>query len=55
MNDLKDFSKMDFTNTQNIGSEEDEVTSEDWIRLIMPRNSRRIKIEDLNRNFWVLG
>ena len=55
MNDLKDSNKMDFTNTQNIGTEEDEVTSEDWIRLIMPRNSRRIKIEDLNRNFWVLG
>lgn len=55
MNDLKDSSKMDFTNTQNIGTEEDEVTSEDWIRLIMPRNSRRIKVDDLNRNFWVLG
>jgi hypothetical protein len=21
----------------------------------MPRNSRRIKVDDLNRNFWVLG
>lgn len=27
----------------------------DWIRLIMPTNPRRVEIEDLNRNFWVIG
>lgn len=26
-----------------------------WIRLIMPTNPRRVEIEDLNRNFWVIG
>lgn len=25
------------------------------IRLLMPKNSRRVEIEDLNRNFWVIG
>lgn len=25
------------------------------IRLIMPKNTRRVEIEDLNRNFWVIG
>lgn len=27
----------------------------EWIRLIMPKNTRRVEIEDLNRNFWVIG
>lgn len=26
-----------------------------WIRLIMPQNKRRVEIEDLNRNFWVIA
>lgn len=26
-----------------------------WIRLIMPRNKRKVEIEDLDRNFWVIG
>lgn len=26
-----------------------------WIRLIMPMNPRRVEIEDLDRNFWVIG
>lgn len=26
-----------------------------WIRLIMPMNPRRVEVEDLNRNFWVIG
>jgi hypothetical protein len=28
---------------------------EKWIRLIMPKNSRFVEVEDLNRNFWVIG
>jgi hypothetical protein len=24
-------------------------------RLIMPKNVRRVEIEDLNRNFWVIA
>lgn len=26
-----------------------------WIRLIMPQYKRRVEVEDLNRNFWVIG
>lgn len=26
-----------------------------WIRLIMPTNKRKVEVEDLNRNFWVIG
>lgn len=26
-----------------------------WLRLIMPKNLRRVEIEDLNRNFWVIA
>lgn len=26
-----------------------------WIRLLMPKNTRRVEIEDLNRNFWVIA
>lgn len=26
-----------------------------WIRLIMPKNTRRVEVEDLNRNFWVIA
>lgn len=43
--DLTDEEKVDATHSK--GAE--------WIRLLMPKNSRRIKIEDLNRNFWVIG
>lgn len=32
----------------------DSITSK-WIRLIMPQNIRRVEVEDLNRNFWVIG
>lgn len=31
-----------------------EQTS-DWIRLIMPQYGRRVEIEDLDRNFWVIA
>lgn len=26
-----------------------------WIRLIMPTHKRKVEVEDLNRNFWVIG
>lgn len=32
----------------------DSITSK-WIRLIMPQNIRRVEVEDLNRDFWVIG
>ena len=27
----------------------------DWLRLLMPRYSRYVEVEDLNRNFWVIS
>lgn len=37
--------------------QEDEFVNQlsHYIRLIMPNNSRRVSIEDLNRNFWVIS
>lgn len=29
----------------------DQMTK--WLRLLLPKNSRRVEVEDLNRNFWV--
>lgn len=26
-----------------------------WLRLLMPKNTRRVEVEDLNRNFWVIA
>lgn len=31
------------------------IKGEPWIRLLMPKNTRRVEIEDLNRNFWVIS
>lgn len=47
---LTDKNKLDFTRL-------DESESEDhrWIRLLMPRYKRKVEVEDLNRNFWVIG
>lgn len=47
---LTDPSKLDFTRLQR-----DELSSSRWIRLIMPQYKRRVEVEDLNRNFWVIG
>ena len=33
----------------------EEQNTTNAIRLIMPENTRRVEIEDLNRNFWVIG
>lgn len=30
-------------------------SSYEWTRLLMPKNKRRVEIEDINRNFWVIG
>ena len=32
-----------------------EELSEQVTRLLMPQNARRVEVEDLNRNFWVIG
>ena len=48
---LKNEVNMQFTRTQNGGT----VDRDEWIRLLMPENIRRVYVEDLNRNFWVIG
>lgn len=40
--DNLDFTTADFSGDKNI-------------RLIMPRNTRKVEVEDLNRNFWVIA
>lgn len=47
---LTDPSKLDFTRLRK-----DPSSSNRWIRLIMPQYKRRVEVEDLNRNFWVIG
>lgn len=48
---------MQFTRTQDqskIADEENSPISK-YLRLLMPKYIRRVEVEDLNRNFWVLG
>ncbi len=35
--------------------EDKEKKYQQWIRLLMPKNLRKVEVEDLNRNFWVMG
>ena len=46
--------KLDFTRKQ-ADVDEYENNLSNWIRLLMPNNTRRIAVEDLNRNFWVIS
>ena len=43
-------SRLQFTHSQTV----DRPIS-DYIRLLMPKYTRRVEVEDLNRNFWVIG
>ena len=57
---LKDNARLQFTKKQRTEEErivegETEVSIYDYIRLIMPEYKRTVEIEDLNRNFWVIG
>lgn len=45
---LTDSNKLDFTREQS-----KQLCR--WIRLLMPRYKRKVEVEDLNRNFWVIG
>ena len=47
---LNSHENLQFTHSQN----QDGVISA-WLRLIMPKYLRTVEVEDLNRNFWVLG
>ena len=42
---LKNSSNLQFT----------EKNQNDYLRLLMPKYSRRVEVEDLDRNFWVIG
>ena len=44
--------KLDYTHSQAPATAEE---IKDWIRLIMPRYGRKVEIEDLDRNFWVIA
>lgn len=41
------------TNLQVTREQTEEIVEQ--IRLLMPKNTRRVEIEDLNRNFWVIA
>lgn len=49
---LKNRDQLQFTNKQD---KEDEEESNSWIRLLMPKYLRKVEVEDLNRNFWVIA
>lgn len=57
-NILKNQSKLQYTHkpyNPTVGGEEEEEVFKDWIRLLMPQYGRRVEIEDLDRNFWVIA
>ena len=41
------------TNNKNLQYTNDTINK--YIRLLMPQYTRRVEVEDLNRNFWVIG
>lgn len=45
---------MQFTRTQDQSQIVSETINK-YIRLLMPQYTRRVEVEDLNRNFWVIG
>lgn len=49
---LKNSTEMQFTHTQSKNNGQD---LNKWIRLIMPKYLRKVEVEDLNRNFWVIA
>lgn len=49
---LQNKKNLDFTNDQD---KEDGENTYTYIRLLMPRYTRRVEVEDLNRNFWVIA
>lgn len=47
---LSDKKELQFTR-----EEDSEKKYQQQIRLLMPKNLRKVEVEDLNRNFWVMG
>lgn len=52
---LMDKMNLQFTHTQEQDSIDNGEAVDKWIRLLMPKYTRRVEIEDLNRNFWVIS
>lgn len=55
---LNDDSNLQFTREFLIGENDDaqfNTAMARWTRLIMPEYLRSVEVEDLNRNFWVIG
>lgn len=46
---------LQFTNNKSINAVDSVNITKNWLRLIMPTNARKVEIEDLNRNFWVIA
>lgn len=54
----KSYRNLQFTHTQDQTKVQDpykDIFLKKWIRLLMPKYSHRVEIEDLDRNFWVIG
>ena len=51
---LKDMSHLQFTVDQHLNDEDQEKINQ-YLRLLMPEYQREVQIEDLDRNFWVIG
>lgn len=54
---LESAKNLDFTHTQDQveSTTQDDSAITKYIRLLMPKYIRRVEVEDLNRNFWVIG
>ena len=49
---LKNKKQMQYTHTQN---KTDGKGTNKYLRLLMPKYLRKVEVEDLNRNFWVIS
>lgn len=52
---LSDISESQFTRDPQDSPGISDGESNRWIRLIMPKYTRNVEVEDLNRNFWVIS
>ena len=50
---LENDKKLQYTHAPNNNDETLQVSN--WIRLLMPQYGRRVEVEDLDRNFWVIA
>lgn len=50
---LNNEEELQFTNPTNTASRYNGFSA--WMRLLMPKYLRKVEVEDLNRNFWVLS